>query len=133
MLFTFSLFSVFKFQDTFRVRIFRFGASDVVRWSEYVCASRAGKESQMFCLCSLSTPSLCTDTLCPCILGYFIHKWDAQNHYGCAQLLKNKNFYVFNIPTPNFHLWKSLMYPKPKCWTYTASKQLRILASGKSQ
>lgn len=74
MLLTFCLSSVFKFQDAFRVRVFRFGASDAVQWSEYIWASRAGKESQMLCLCSLSTPSLCTDTLCPCLLGYFIHK-----------------------------------------------------------
>ena len=66
--------------------------------SEYVCASRAGKESRIICLYTLPAPSLCTDTLYPCTLGYFIHKVDAQHQEECTQLLKKEEFFcVFRI------------------------------------
>lgn len=68
------------------------------------------------------------------MLGYFVHKVDAQRHDGWTQLLKTQEFFcVFSIAAPNFRLSESLMYPKPNCWTYTAEKQLSLLAPGKSQ
>lgn len=48
------------------------------------------------CLCALPSPSLCTDTLCPCMLGYFIHKVDAWHYDGCTQF-NNQEFVVFSI------------------------------------